>query len=403
MNALRHLALALVAFIAAAGIGLAHAQALRPEIGRPLQQASQMLQAGNPRGALAEVRKAEAVAGITPAERLTIDRMKAAAAQRAGDHALAVQALNAVFPRVTGAEQAQTAESLAFAYSQLRNWSESRRWVDRARELGRDTPQLRQLVQFLQSQTGDWAAVARDAAAAVQAAERARSRPAEADLLRLADAQQRLNDSAGQMATLEKLVSYHPKQDYWAAYLGRLPRKSGFAQRLTLDVMRLKLATDTLESTEDYFEMAQLAIQAGLPAEGVKIIDKGFANGKLGTGAEAERHQRLRVLAQQRDQARRESIAADAAAAAQAPDGNALVDLGYAYVTMGEVERGIEMIEQGIAKGKLRRAEDAQLRLGMAQLQSSKHRAKGVQTLRAIRATDGVAEVARAWAVLGRA
>jgi hypothetical protein len=391
-----------LALIAAGCIGLAQAQALRPEIGKPLQQASTLLKAGKAREALAEVRKAEAVANRSAAEQLTIDRMKAAAAQRAGDNALAVQALNAVVGKVSGAEQAQAAESLAFAYSQLRDWPKSREWLDKARALGRDSAQLRQLDQYLLSQSGDYAAIARDAAAAISAAEKARRAPDEGDLLRLADAQQRLNNTAGYIGTLEKLVAYHPKKDYWAAYLARLPRKSGFSARLGLDLMRLRLATDTLETTDEYFEMAQLAIQDGLPAEGVKIIDKGFANGKLGTGPEAGRHQRLRDLAAKRDADRRASLAADAAAAANASDGNALVDLGYVYVTIGEVERGVKMIEQGIAKGGLKRPEDAKLRLGMAQLQAPALKAKGLQTLRSIKGSDGVAEIGRLWAVVGR-
>lgn len=399
MKTLRALSLAL---IAAGCVGLAQGQALRPEIGKPLQQAAQLLNAGKAREALAEVRKAEAVGNRSASEQLTIDRMKAAAAQRAGDNATAVQALGAVYGRVSGAEQAQTAESLAFAYSQLRDWAKSQEWIDKARSLGRDSAQMRQLEQYLQAQTGDYAAIARDAAAAISAAEKARRTPDEGDLLRLADAQQRSNNTAGYIATLEKLVAYHPKKDYWAAYLGRLPRKSGFSARLGLDVMRLRLATDTLETTDEYFEMAQLAIQDGLPAEGVKIIDKGFANGKLGTGPEASRHQRLRDLASKRDTERRASLPADAGAAANAPDGNALVDLGYVYVSIGEVERGIKMIEQGIAKGGLKRPEEARLRLGMAQLQSPAHKARGLQTLRSLKGSDGVAEIGRLWAVIGR-
>ena len=43
-------------------------------------------------------------------------------------------------------------------------------------------------------------------------------------------------------------------------------------------------------------EMAQLALQADLPSEGKQVVDKGFASGALGTGAEAERHKRLRDL-----------------------------------------------------------------------------------------------------------
>lgn len=399
MKTLRHLA---VALIAAGCLSTAQAQGLRPEIGKPLQQAGELIKAGNGRGALAKVREAEAVPNRTAAEQLTIDRMKAAAAQRAGDNATAVQALNAVFGKVSGAEQAQTAEQLAFAYSQLSDWGNARQWADRAKQLGRDTPALRQLEQYLLSQSGDYNAIARDAGAAVAAAERAGQRPSEADLLRLADAQQRLNNTAGYVQTLEKLVAHYPKKDYWSAYLARLTRKAGFAQRLGLDVMRLRLASDTLESTDDYMEMAQLALQARLPAEGLKIVEQGFAKGALGTGPEASRHQRLKNLAVQRDAEKKASIAADETAARAEKSGDALVDVGYAYVTMGQVPKGIALIEEGIAKGGLRNPEDAKLRLGMAQIQAPASKAKGMQTLRSLKGTDGVAEIGRLWTVLAR-
>lgn len=399
MKTLRHLA---VALIAAGCLTAVQAQGLRPEIGKPLQQAGELIKAGNGRAALAKVREAEAVGNRTAAEQLTIDRMKAAAAQRAGDNATAVQALNAVFGKTSGAEQAQTAEQLAFAYSQLRDWGNARQWTDRAKQMGRDTPALRQLEQYLLSQSGDYNAIARDAAAAVTAAERAGQRPSEADLLRLADAQQRLNNTNGYIQTLEKLVAHYPKKDYWSAYLARLTRKSGFAQRLGLDVMRLRLATDTLETSDEYMEMAQLALQARLPAEGLKIVDQGFANGKLGTGPEAGRHQRLKDLAIKRDAEKKASIAADEAAAVAERNGEALVDVGYAYVTMGQVAKGIGLIEQGIAKGNLRNPEDAKLRLGMAQLQQPSTKAQGMRTLRALKGDDGVAQIGRLWTVLAR-
>lgn len=399
MKMLRQLAAALVA---AGCLTAVQAQGLRPEIGKPLQQAGELIKAGNGRGALAKVREAEAVGGKTAAEQLTIDRMKAAAAQRAGDNAVAVQALNAVFGKVSGAEQAQTAEQLAFAYSQLKDWGNAGQWAGKAQQLGRDTPALRQLQQYLMSQSGDYNAIAKDAAAAVSAAEKAGQRPAEGDLLRLADAQQRLNNTNGYIHSLEKLVAYYPKKDYWTAYLGRLTRKSGFAQRLGLDVMRLRLATDTLETADEYMEMAQLALQARLPAEGLKIVDKGFANGKLGTGAEASRHQRLKDLALKRDAEKKASIAADETAAAGERSGDALVDVGYAYVTMGQAAKGIGLIEQGIAKGNLKNPEDAKLRLGMAQIQQASTKAKGLQTLRTLKGGDGVADIGRLWTVLAR-
>jgi hypothetical protein len=399
MKTLRALTLSL---IAAAWIGSAAAQGLRPEVGKPLQQAGELLKAGKPKDALAKVREAEAVPNRSPAEQLTIDRMKAAAAQRAGDTATAIQALESVYGKAGGAEQGQIAEQLASAYAQQRNNAKAAEWVNKAVAAGNTGPGIKQMQSYLQSVSGDYAAIAKDAAAAVGAAEQAGRKPDEGDLLRLADAQQRLNNSAGYINTLEKLLTHYPKKDYWAAYLARLPRKAGFGDRFALDVMRLRLVTGSLTKTEEFMEMAQLALQAGLPAEGRTIVDRGFQAGVLGTGPEAARHQRLRDLAIKQEAESRAAVAGQASEAAAEKTGDDLVKVGYALVTLGEVDKGVALIEQGIAKGGLKRPEDARLRLGMAQLQATgKTRASANQTLRSVKGNDGAAEIARLWIVAG--
>ena len=390
----------LAALLLAGTVGLAQAQALRPEVGKPLQQAYELIKAGKGKEALAKVREADAAPNKTAAETLQVEKMRAAAAQRAGDNATAAQALEAVFGKVGAAEQAQVAEQLASLYAAARDNAKAGQWVQKAVALGNTSASLKQLQAYLQGASGDYAAIAKESAAAVAAAEQAGKRPDEGDLLRLADAQQRTGNPAGQSATLEKLLANYPKKDYWAAVLGRLPRKSGFSDRLSLDVMRLRLATGTLTRTEDYMEMAQLALQAGLPAEGKAIVDKGFAAGALGTGAEAERHKRLRDLAVKRDEEARATLAQRATEAAAAKDGNDLVQLGYAYVTLGQADKGIPMIEQGIAKGGLKRPDDARLRLGMALLQA-RNKAKATTVLRSVQGQDGTADLARLWLLQG--
>jgi len=312
-----------------------------------------------------------------------------------------VQAFESAFNsgKLTPAEQAQVAESLAFAYSSLKNWPKTGEWVQRARQLGSNSAQLSQLSAYIQSQSGDYAAIARDAAAAVSSAEQAGRRPAEDDLLRLADAYQRTNNQAGYASTLEKLLVSYPKKDYWSAYLARVLRKPGFSSRLGLDVMRLKLANGLLTSTDEFMEMAQLSLQAGTPAEAKRIVDKGFELGALGTGEQAERHKRLRDLILKQLAETEAGIAQAAADAATMKDGNDLVKVGITYVSMGQVDKGAQMIEQGIAKGQLKRADDAKLRLGLALLQSPKTKTKGLQTLRSVGGTDGTADIARLWAV----
>src|SRR5688572_10917814 len=109
--------------------------------------------------------------------------MRGAAAQRAGDTPAALKAFHTVYDKTSGAEQAQAAEALAFAYSQAKDWEKTSEWARKAQQLGGNSAQLRQLIAYVQSQSGDYAAIARDSAAAVAAAEQAGRKPGEDDPL----------------------------------------------------------------------------------------------------------------------------------------------------------------------------------------------------------------------------
>ena len=115
-----------------------------------------------------------------------------------------------------------------------------------------------------------------------------------------------------------------------------MQRKPGFSDRLALDTYRLSLATGSMSAANDYMEMAQLALQAGLPAEAKQVVDKGFAAGVLGTGAEAERHKRLRDLVAKRLDEDKAGQAEAEAQAREAKDGTALVDVGMKLVFNGD-------------------------------------------------------------------
>jgi hypothetical protein len=385
----------LVVFALATSAHVAYAQ-LRPEVGKPLQQASDYLKAGRAKEALAKVREADAVANKTPAEQLTIERMRGAAAARAGEPQTAIKSFEAVMSsgKLSPAEQAQTAEQLAHLYSQVKDWNKTREWAQRAKQLGGNAADLDKLLAYVNSQSGDFAAIARDAQASIEAAEKAGRRPEEADLLRLSDALRRTGNNAGQSAVLEKLVSNYPKQEYWAIVLGRIQSKPGFSGRLTFDVMRLRRETKTLETAEDYVEMTQLALQNGQAAEAKAVIDEGFARGIVGKGAEAERQKRLQALAAQK--------AADAprdlakAEAESAGDANALVRIGMAYTGLGQYDKGIALIQQGIAKGGHKHVDDARLHLGIA-FHRAGNKAKANEAFRGVKGTDGAADLARLW------
>jgi hypothetical protein len=161
------------------------------------------------------------------------------------------------------------------------------------------------------------------------------------------------------------------------------------------------MATGNLTSANDYMEAAQLAVQAGVPAEAKAIVDKGYAANVLGQGKEGERHGRLRDLINKNLEESKKTRANDEKEALAAKDGNDLVKIGLNYVYEGNSQKGLQLIEQGIKKGGLKRPEDAKLRLGEAQIQTGQ-KSKGVQTLRDVKGTDGTADIARLWVLHAR-
>ncbi len=381
----------------------AQAQTVRPEVAKPMQQASDLLKAGKAPAAMVKVKEADAVGNKNPAEQLLVNRMRGAVAQRTGDQATAIQSFEAAIGsgRLSNSEQAQMAESIAFAYSQQRNWGKVSEWAQKAKSLGGGSAQLNQLLAYVQSQSGDYTTVVKESQAAVAAAEQAGRRPGEDDLLRLADAQNRTANKAGYSSTLEKLVTHYPKKDYWSAHLANLQRKPGFSDRLNLDVMRLKLKQGLISKPDEYMEMAQLAMQAGLPTEAKGIMDKGYAAGLLGTGDQADRQKRLKDLIVKTESEVNAALAGTTTDAAAQKDGNDLVKVGMVYASRGDAAKAVTLLEQGIGKGNLRRLDDAKLRLGLAQLMNPATRTKGLQTLRGIDAKDGTSDIARLWALTG--
>jgi hypothetical protein len=146
-------------------------------------------------------------------------------------------------------------------------------------------------------------------------------------------------------------------------------------------------------------EVAQLALQAGLPVEAKAIVDKGFATGALGTGEQAARHQRLKDLVLKSEAESAAGLEKNAAEAATFKDGNELVKIGTVYASMGQHDKAVQLIEQGIAKGGLKRPDEAKLRLALAMAHNPKTKTKGLQALRSIGGNDGTAEIARLYTV----
>lgn len=379
-------------------LAIAGAQAqdtVRPEVGRPLQAAQDLMKAGKYKDALAKVREADAVANLTPFERLVLDRMRGSAAASAGDDATAIRSFDAALAsgRLQPAESLAVLEALAGAAYRTKDFAKAIAFADRYLKDGGTSESVRNLKTSAHYLSGDYAGVVREMQQKVAAVEQSIPVVDETTLRMLAASHAKLNDDAGYANTLEKLLVHHPKKDYWADRLARLANDAAFPDRLQLDLFRLRRATDTLDDTAGLVDMAQLALQAGLPGEARRIVEAGYAAGKLGTGADAERHKRLRDLAARQAAEDEKSLQGEVVGRS----GEALVNTGQALVALGRVDKGIELMEQGLARGGLKRPDDARLHLGQAYLQAGQ-KAKAVEAFKAVRA-DGAADIGRLWAI----
>jgi hypothetical protein len=378
----------------------AKGDAVSPAVGKPLQEAQVLSRSGRHREAFAKVSEAEAAAK-TPNETFLVQRMRGSVATAAGDNDTALKAFESVLNsgRVSGRDATQMIQAVAVAHYKNKDYAKAAQWTQRYFKEGGTDPAMRTVLLQSYYLGNDCASVNRLLGGA--AAEESSRRPSEEELQILANCFLRQKDTGGYVNALEKLVVFYPKKEYWTDLLSRVQKKPGFSDRLALSVYRLKLATGNLTSANDYMEAAQLAVQAGVPAEAKAIIDKGYAANILGQGKEGERHGRLRDLVNRNLEESKKNRAQDEKDALAAKDGNDLVKVGLNYVYEGNSQKGLQLIEQGIKKGGLKRPEDAKLRLGEAQLQSGQ-KSKGVQTLRDVKGSDGTADIARLWVLHSR-
>jgi outer membrane protein assembly factor BamD (BamD/ComL family) len=371
------------------------AQTVRPALGAPLQQAEALIGQGRAAEALDKVRDAEnAASDLTPYERYIVSRMKAAAASRADQSALALEAIEAAIAtgHLRGAQQVELIESLVQGAYRGKDYARAVRWAERYRAEGGTKPEVESVRIHALHLSGDHAAAAAALSAKVKADDEAGRAPAERDLQVLFHAQRQMNDAAGATATMERLATRYPKPAYWAELIGRVDERA-IGDRLRLDLLRLARATGALSNVENQVALAHLALHAGFAGEAANVLEEAATLGS----PDAARHQALRDRA--RKQAAEDAAAqkGDLATASAAKDGNGLAMLGQAAAAQGRFEAGIALMEQGLARGGLRRADEVKLRLGQAQALAGQGPAAARTLSSLVGGKDGAAALARLW------
>jgi tetratricopeptide (TPR) repeat protein len=174
-------AIGLTAVPAMVGItSAAYAQtAMRPEVGKPLQAAQELLKNRKYREALTKLHELDSVAGKTPNEIYNIEFTRASAASQAGDYSTAVKSYEEVLNsgKLPAAQQVQVLQALGSYSYQLHDYPKTISYISRYLKEGGNDPQMRALLTQTYFQSGDYSQVTKDVQAQVQADEKAGRAP----------------------------------------------------------------------------------------------------------------------------------------------------------------------------------------------------------------------------------
>jgi hypothetical protein len=370
-----------------------------------LKAANEAVQAKKWPEALAKLQEAQGIAGKTPYDAYVTNQLLAFVYARQNNYPEAAKAMEAQIESgfVPPAEQAVLFKGLASVYYQQKNYAKSADFGQRLIKAGGgdgDTYTLVAQSYYLDKKYSETIKFLKDYIADV---EKRGQTPKEQSLQLMSESYTKMNDNAGATAMLEKLVSYYPKPNYWDNLLFGLMRAEGNGDKLTLNIYRLMLETNTLKQPQDYTEMAQLAIEQGTPGEAQRVLEKGFAANVFSEQRAKDSNARLLESAKKAATADQASLAKFETEAKNAKTGEADVRLGQAYLSFDQYDKAAEAIQRGIAKGGLKNTEEAQILLGIAQIKLKKSD-DAIKSFKAVKDGDPkYVRLANLWALHARA
>ncbi|MCB1688307.1 MAG: tetratricopeptide repeat protein [Halioglobus sp.] len=169
------------------------------------------------------------------------------------------------------------------------------------------------------------------------------------------------NDVKNTVATLEELLKYYPKKEYWVQVSHLYGEQDKTSQQLA--AMETAYVQNMLDKDNEQVTMAYLYLNADVPYKAAKVMDKGLGNKSIdGKSKNWELTGNAWRQAQELDKA----IPAMEEAAAKSDQGELYARLGNIYLDNDDFNKAITAINKGLSRGGVKRPDTARLVLGMA-------------------------------------
>jgi tetratricopeptide (TPR) repeat protein len=370
---------------------------LRPEVLKSLQAAQEALKTGQLDNALALAQQALALPGLTATEKPIIQRTLAVAAMQTKNFPLAISTLESLIQELPEStptvQKLQLMESLLSASQQAQDFARVVSWARTYLKLEGSNPSVRPVLIQTLSVLKRHEEVVQEVKEKMRLDEAAKIKTPENDMRIMAISQRQLKDDAGYTQTLKWLLQNYPTKAYFGEMIPRLARDATFNARFDLDLYRLLEATGNMEDTVEYFDMANLALKAGLPAEAARVVERAYAEGLFGKGSDAANHQKLKQQTQQRLV---EDEKALPALEKSAKDANTIASLADVYASQQKWDLALTQYEKALSMGGLRREAETRLHAGIALVKAGK-KAEAIKMLESTQGDPTAVEIAQLW------
>jgi tetratricopeptide (TPR) repeat protein len=407
MFSLRRAAALVVTLMALAATGQALAQEkVSPKLAKPLKAAQEAIAKKQYDQALAKLDEADAMGGKSAYDQFIINEFRGSVylPQRKYAEAARVYEANLASGKMPPEDVNSRLKVLVQLHTATKNYPRVIEFGDRLVKSGAADIDTRVLVaQAHYLQKGYKNAIS-GIQGAIKASEQAGKAPDENWLQLLRSSQQNLGDTAGAAQTLEKMVRLYPKTEYWDFLLSTRMREKGITDRVQLNLLRLASQVGVMDEADEYIELTEMLLEAGLPGEAKSVMEAGFQAKAFETPDKARADRYLRRLndakaAAAKDQQALPVIEKDAQ---KAQTGQGDVALGMAYSSFGQYDKAAAALAQGLQKGGVRDPEQAQIMLGIANLKLGK-KDEALKAFEQVKGADPkMTEVARLWSIYAR-
>lgn len=204
-------------------------------------------------------------------------------------------------------------------------------------------------------------------------------------------------NDAKRLETLHRLMAVTPKASVFSQLASVYEVKSKKDPVVMINVYRLG-ASRGLLSSQHYAKYAEVALDLTSPGEAVAMLEKGMAGGAI---KKDDRNNRLLADSKSQIERLKGGLAQLERETMATKNGEAEAKLAIAYFTLKNYAKATEAGKRGIDEGKLRRADDLNMLLGIALMETKKPAEAKKAFGAAVVANETIRGVADLWSSIG--